>query len=380
MCNFLYIHIPFCISKCIYCDFFSVPFDKTLSEEYVNALCKELILKKQNIKFLKTIYIGGGTPTVLSEKSLSQLFKCLNDNFNFSSDIEITVEMNPGTLDELKIHTLIDSGVNRFSVGVQSFNDNELRFLGRIHNGENAHNTFKLLKKYNLENFSLDLIYGIPGQTMESWKFSLENAVNLSPSHISTYELTLEKNTTLYKLIKDSPNHFTMLDEDLIIEMYNFAIDYLSKNGFEHYEISNFAKPAFKCIHNLNYWDRGEYIGIGAGSHSFFNNVRTSNIMDINEYMNSINSNVLPIKESIVITPREELKEFIFLGLRKKEGINIKKLISSHLVNEKLLNALIKDFIDTGFLELKEDYLRLTQKGILISNTIIVKLFEKLEI
>ncbi len=380
MCNFLYIHIPFCIKKCIYCDFFSVPFDKSLSEEYVNALCKELILRKQSTGFLKTVYIGGGTPTVLSKKSFLQLFNCLRDNFNFYPDTEITVEMNPGTPDESKIHVLIDSGVNRFSIGVQSFNDNELKFLGRIHNAEDAFKISKLLQKYKIKNFSIDLMYGIPGQTMESWESSLENAVKFSPSHISTYELTLEKNTPLFELIKNSTRKFTLPEEDLIVEMYNFAIDYLSENGFEHYEISNFAKPSQKCIHNLNYWNRGEYIGVGAGAHSFLNNTRSSNITDINKYIKSINSNILPVKESFAITPSEALKEIIFLGLRKTEGVNLKSLITSNLISEKEVNTSIEDLIKTGFLELNENYLRLTRKGILISNTVMVKLFERLGI
>lgn len=355
-----------------------MPFDTILSEKYINSLCKELILIKQNIKTLKSIYIGGGTPTVLSKENLFRLFKALKDNFIFSSDIEITIEINPGTVYESKIQTLIDFGVNRFSIGVQSFNNEELKFLGRIHNNEDVNRTFKILQKYKIENFSIDLMYAIPGQTIQSWKSSLEKAISICPLHISTYELTIEKNTHLYKLLEDSPYQITMPDEDTIIDMYNHAIDYLTKHGFEHYEISNFTKPSYRCIHNLNYWNRGEYIGAGAGAHSFINNKRTSNITDVIKYINSIESNVMPVEQSNVISPHEALKEFIFLGLRKIEGINIKKLIALSTTNERLVINSIEDLIHKGFLEINNDFLRLTRKGILISNTIIANLFEKL--
>lgn len=195
--NCLYIHIPFCIQKCLYCDFFSVPYDESLASIYIDALCKELTLKKNSASTLKTIYIGGGTPSLLPDDSFQQLFKCLKDNFHLLSSAEITVEANPGTINESKIHTLLSLAVNRLSIGIQSFNNRELKTLGRIHNSEDALRSIEIMRRANINNFSIDLMYGIPEQTMDSWKESLSKAVEFSPAHISTYELTLEENTPL---------------------------------------------------------------------------------------------------------------------------------------------------------------------------------------
>ena len=396
MTGYLYIHIPFCIKKCLYCDFFSVPYNAKTAVNYTDALCKELSLKKDSAQSLKAIYIGGGTPSLLPDECFTKLFQCLRNNYHFSPDIEITVETNPGTISESKIQTLLDIGANRFSIGVQSFQDDELIFLGRIHNSGDATRTIETLIKHVIENFSIDLMYGIPGQTMDSWKASLRNAVELSPTHISTYELTLEENTPLYKLIKSPPpplcqsgDNFkpadaeckSLPDEEIVLDMYNHTIDYLAGHGYEHYEISNFALPGFKCSHNLNYWNRGEYIGAGAGAHSFVNGVRTKNIADVNRYIDSLNSGIITETESFMITPAESLKEIIFLGLRKTEGINAKDNPSSTIYDREALKKLIDasgEMIREGYLELNEDYLRLTRKGTVISNTIIVKLFEKL--
>ena len=207
MADYLYIHIPFCVKKCIYCDFFSVPYNESSIHSYVEALCKELSLKKDLAGLLKTVYFGGGTPTLLPAECFRQLFACLKNNYRFSPEIEITVEANPGTIDAEKIHALLSLGVNRLSVGVQSLNDRELATLGRIHSSDEALSSIESIRKTGLKNFSIDLMYGIPGQTMESWQKSLTKAVELSPSHISAYELTPEENTPLYPLIKSHNNN-----------------------------------------------------------------------------------------------------------------------------------------------------------------------------
>jgi oxygen-independent coproporphyrinogen-3 oxidase len=383
MPEFLYIHIPFCIKKCLYCDFLSVPYDESLAKAYIDALCKELILKKEPANTLKTIYIGGGTPSLLPDECFTQLFRCLMDNFNLSSNIEITVEANPGTIDKKKINTLLSLGVNRLSIGIQSFNDKELKTLGRIHTADDALRSIELIKDARMSNFSIDLMYGIPGQTMDSWKKSISKAIELSPAHISTYELTLEENTPLYELIQS--DEMEMPDEELILEMYNHVIDYLTFCGYEHYEVSNFALPGQRCIHNLNYWERGEYLGVGAGAHSFVKGVRSNNIKDVNSYINDLNKGILPEIESTKLTPLDTVKEFIFLGLRKMEGVNINKLppFIPPLARgdrggcDSLLNA-CKELVDDGYLEIENGNLKLTRKGLVISNTIIVKLFERL--
>jgi oxygen-independent coproporphyrinogen-3 oxidase len=380
-----------------------VPYNESLAKTYTDALCSELSLKKGFANTLKTIYIGGGTPSLLTDECFTQLFRHLMDNFHLSSSPEITVEANPGTINQSKIDTLLSLGVNRLSIGIQSFEDEELKTLGRIHTADDALRSIELIKDARMSNFSIDLMYGIPGQTMDSWRKSISEAVGLSPAHISTYELTLEENTPLYELIQsdeinppsptlNSPfakggyrgvintetegfsGKIKMPDEELILEMYNHVIDYLTFCGYEHYEVSNFALPGYRCMHNLNYWDRGEYIGAGAGAHSFVSGVRSKNTEDLNNYIDDLNKGIIPEIESTKLTSEEIFKEFIFLGLRKTDGISILTL------KELGLNVLetCKELVDNGYLEIENSNLRLTRKGLVISNTIIVKLFERL--
>ncbi len=372
MPDFLYIHIPFCVQKCVYCDFFSVPYEEKLVSSYIHALCGELSLKKGSADSLKTVYIGGGTPSLLSGECFARLFECLLDNFSFEDSAEITVEANPGTITESKINGMLSTGVNRLSIGAQSFNDIELQALGRIHTSKDSLRSLELIKKAGADNFSIDLIYGIPGQTMESWRASITKALEFLPAHISTYELTPEENTQLYRLIESGK--IKMPDEELVLEMYNYIIDFIADRGYEHYEISNFALPAFKCVHNLNYWNRGEYIGAGAGAHSFVNGVRSMNTKDIRNYVENLNQGKLAETWSAKVTAEDALKELIFLGLRKTEGINTMKAAKLGLS----LSAAGKGLIDEGYLEIGNNHLRLTRKGIVISNTIIVRLFDKL--
>jgi oxygen-independent coproporphyrinogen-3 oxidase len=377
MAEYLYIHVPFCVKKCIYCDFFSLPYDASKIQAYADALCKELFLKKHRAGLLTTVYFGGGTPTLLPAECFSQLFRCLKNNYCFSPEIEITVEANPGTIDAAKIKTLLSLGVNRLSVGVQSFSDGELATLGRIHSSDEALRSIESIMTTGLINFSVDLMYGIPGQTMESWKNSLTKAAELSPAHISAYELTPEENTPLYPLIQS--HNITMLNEDLILNMYNYAIDYLAGRGYAHYEISNFAQPNFQCVHNLNYWNRGDYIGAGAGAHSFISAVRSINTTDINEYSAQLDHGHIPEIQSTKLTPEDALKEYIFLGLRKTEGISLNTMPlgeDTGLSAPKRLSHASQELIAEGYLERSGDFLRLTRKGIVISNTIIVRLFE----
>jgi len=372
MPDYLYMHIPFCVRKCVYCDFLSVPYNDRLAHSYIDALCKELYKKKDSSGILKSVFIGGGTPSLLSESAFRTLFRCLRNNFVLSPEIEITVEMNPGTMDEDDIIFLLSVGVNRFSVGVQSFNELELKTLGRIHNSSDALRAVESLKRAGANNISIDLMYGIPGQTMETWRKTLSTALSLSPHHLSAYELTAEKGTPLYAALE---SHVTaMPSEDVVVDMDNYAIDYLTTYGYGHYEISNFALSGCECIHNLNYWNRGEYIGTGAGAHSFSDGVRSKNTEDINRYIESLAGGTIPQAESTRITPQEAVEESLFLGLRKKEGITMK----GSAISEATLMLAGRELVDDGFIEISGNYLRLTRKGLMISNTIIVTLFEKL--
>ena len=379
MSGFLYIHIPFCIHKCIYCDFYSVPYDRAIVKSYVDALCTELTLKKELSRNLKAVYIGGGTPSILPQGYFQQLFTCLAKYYSLLDGAEITVEINPGTIENDTIDFLRSLGVNRISIGVQSFIHEEIQTIGRVHTVEDSLKAISRVQQSGIENISLDLLYGIPGQDMKTWDTSLSQSMKLSPRHLSTYELTPEKNTPLYQLLhfpstKSPGNHLIMPDEELIIMMYNHAIDYLTDFGYEHYEISNFAYPAYRCIHNLNYWNRGDYIGIGAGAHSFIKGTRSMNVKDLHGYISQIEDGIIP--ETLIhnVTKQEAEKERIFLALRKTEGLSIKK---SEQVSVKLLEA-GKEMIRNGFLEKTNGRLKLTRKGITVSNSIIIELLENL--
>jgi len=389
----LYIHIPFCVRKCSYCDFFSVPYDELTAHEYTDALCRELSIKRRFARKLKTVYIGGGTPSLLPDKCFVELFECLKDSFSLSPSHEITVEANPGTIVESKISSLVSLGVNRLSVGVQSFNDNELKTLGRLHSAVEAITSVKAIKKAGIENVSVDLMYGIPGQTMDTWKASLSKAIELSPAHISAYELTLEKNTPLHKMANPRqpasakkhqgglPDVIKMPDEELTIAMYNYAIAYLKNTGYDHYEISNFGLPGFRCLHNLNYWYRGEYLAAGAGAHSFISGVRSRNINNVRRYIEDLNVGIIPESEAIGLSAKEALREFVFLGLRKTDGLSMNELLllgNGDIGECHNLVEASRELIDEGYLEIRNGHLRLTVKGIIISNSIIVTLFQKL--
>jgi oxygen-independent coproporphyrinogen-3 oxidase len=370
MAESLYIHIPFCLRKCGYCDFLSVPFDGSLSERYVEALIKEVGLQPRGR--LKTVYIGGGTPTVLSAESIRRLFSALGEHFDMSGDAEITVEANPGTIGPEKVDALVDAGANRISIGVQSFNDDELRTLGRLHSAEEAE---KAVAEITIDNVSLDLIYGIPGQGLESWRASLEKAVELGPKHISAYELTPEKCTPLMDALESG--RLRLPDEGLVLDMYHHALDTLKASGYRHYEISNHASPGFECRHNLNYWRRGEYMALGAGAHFFLGNRRGRNTEDIQLYIEMLLGGESPVVESNELSANDGLKEMLFLGLRLTEGIDItgfNEAAGSDI--EKAAHGLIAD----GLMESDGVGLRVTERGRELFNPVIVRLFETLNL
>lgn len=371
--NALYIHIPFCIKKCMYCDFLSIPFDEELSAHYIKALEREFYLRKDQSDELKTIYIGGGTPTTLSPELLRRLFKGIGVAFAISKNAEVSIEANPGTIDKEKIMLLKDCGVNRFSLGVQSFNDRELSLLERIHNASEAIKAFAVLRESGVKNLSIDLIYGIPGQTVQVWKDNLSKAIELGPEHISAYELTPEKGTPLHTAITE--NKLAKPDEDIILDMYYHTIDALRSAGYKHYEISNFARKGFESRHNMNYWNRGGYIGLGAGAHSFIGNRRCSNTCDIQKYISSLDAGSLAVEEDVMITDKEALKEAIFLGLRKTEGLNAVKVEEDFSAD---LTLAATELITNGLIVSDGGMLRLTAKGMLVSNAVIVRMFEEL--
>jgi oxygen-independent coproporphyrinogen-3 oxidase len=390
----LYIHIPFCLKRCIYCDFVSGIYNPDKAETYIEALITELSNIPDGMP-LSNLYIGGGTPTALHAGTLSRLLNTTFNRFKFIDNYEATIEANPGTLDQNKLRVLQSSGINRISMGVQSFNDNELDFLGRIHSSAEAEQAVRMAGNAEFSSIGIDFIYGIPGQTIDSWKKTLEKADSLKPQHISAYELTLEEGTVLHNMTL--PPRFTkggqqrdhiitdteqvyLLEEEQITEMYEYAIDYLTSRGYIHYEISNFAKPGHFCRHNLSYWDRGEYYGAGLGAHSFIDGKRSRNTDDPDEYIKFTAENKNLMKYSEDISEDMAFSEAIFLGLRKTGGINAGYL--SRRYNKSITNCFgdeIRELKGAGLLDVIssdcscDTTLKLTRKGLMLSNEAFTK-------
>ena len=381
--NYLYIHIPFCIKKCYYCDFYSIPLDTALKADYIKSLCKELNIRKPIAGDIRTVYIGGGTPTILSEDEISLIIRSIKNNFNINTDAEITIEANPKTINYNKALHLLKEGINRISIGVQSLNDYELNILGRSHTVEDSLSSIRDARRAGFENISVDLIYGIPDvqsgtkrpkKRIHEWIDTLKKVIDLNPEHISAYELTPEKGTPLYDDIKNK--RLVLPEEETIEEMYYQGIDFFRSHGYIHYEISNFSRPKYECRHNLNYWDRGFYLGIGAGAHSFTGSRRSSNSKDIKRYINLLNEDIIPVDWESVISDEEAIMEYIFLGLRKMEGVNIGNLLKD---NGRQIKKAIDELASYGLVELRDDVLKLKRKGILIINEIIVKVLLHIE-
>ncbi|HTZ17235.1 MAG TPA: radical SAM family heme chaperone HemW [Dissulfurispiraceae bacterium] len=374
MVSNLYIHIPFCLKKCAYCDFYSVYGSEAVVHSYIEALCREIEMQKDHIWHLETIYIGGGTPSILKVEHIAMIMDLLQGTGLISAGAEITSEANPGTLNEGRIKGMLAAGINRISIGVQSLRDSELAVLGRMHDAAGAENAFRIAREGGFGNISADLIYGIPGQDLMSWKDTLERTVLLRPEHISTYELTPEKNTVLFEKLEKG--HLKLPDEEIVTDMYNSTIAMLEDNGYVHYEISNFALPGRECRHNLNYWNRGEYLGIGAGAHSFEGGRRTADVSDVDRYIAEINENRLPIAEELTLTIEDELDELLFLGLRKTEGFDL-GLVSSETAAR--LKKAPDDRVLRGLVELSGNHIRLTKKGLLFCNEVIVRIMLDIE-
>jgi oxygen-independent coproporphyrinogen-3 oxidase len=421
----LYVHIPFCIKRCIYCDFVSGAYTPEKAAAYLVALKKEISSIPAD-RPLSTFHIGGGTPTVLTADQLSDLIKRIFGHFNFTDDHEYTIEANPGTISREKLISIRSAGMNRISIGVQSFDNDELKFLGRIHTGQEAEEAVRLARDAGFENIGVDLIYGIPGQDIETLKHSLEKAVSLKPNHISAYELTVEEGTGLYTLLNSTSqlkasaqadsiiplnpplskgdSYSSLLQrgargdfsnenvsakiklplEEQIIEMYEYTIDYLASKGYLHYEISNFGLPGSFSRHNLNYWERGDYYGAGVGAHSFVNNTRSHNTAELERYLDLLSGGKKPVEHSEEITSDEAVSEAIFLGLRKTEGINIEAFSRRYKINLPVLyEKEIKELKEAGLIEIGmpacrqagayETDIRLTRKGLILSNEVFVR-------
>ena len=421
----LYIHIPFCVKKCEYCDFLSEAAGEVEQQEYVEALVQEIDMYQGQIKgdTVTSVFLGGGTPSILTENQITVLFAALKEAFTILPDAEITIEINPGAVTREKLRIYRGVGINRLSIGLQSTNNSELQKLGRIHTYEEFLQTYHMAREEMFDNINIDLISAIPGQTTVSWKQTINKVIQLSPEHISAYSLIIEEGTLFYELYgsqtddamchelygsqtddiaryelqgNQNSNVSFMIhcmqddklpDEDEEREIYAMTKTLLEHAGYDRYEISNYAKPGYECRHNLGYWDRVQYLGIGLGSSSLIGNRRFSHIRDRSQYCKQMRSyrtetrdgrfienGIIPgITEDVeVLTFREQMEEYMFLGLRKMAGVSQQKFNHNFGVEmNEIYGEIIVKLLNQGLLTRKGDILSLTERGIDVSNRVL---------
>ena len=370
----LYIHIPFCVTKCKYCDFNSFKIDLNEKKKYLNYLGEEMKLYKEEIKNreIDSVFVGGGTPSILNENEINILFEKIKENFNIKSNAEITMECNPGTLTLNKLKAMKKSGVNRLSIGLQAVQNHHLKYIGRIHTFEEFEKNYHDAKQMGFDNINIDLMYALPNQSREDWMESLEKVVKLNPTHISAYSLILEENTELFKMYER--DEFNLLDENTDIEMYEYTINYLKSHGYNQYEISNYAKDNFECKHNVLYWKCEEYVGIGASASGYLNGIRYNNICELDNYEKMILEGEKPIEWEEKLSIKDEIEESIFLGLRMNEGIQISDFKEKYNFDfEKEYKNEIEKLSKMELIEIDNNRMKLTQKGREISNSVFVE-------
>jgi len=364
-----YVHIPFCTQICYYCDFSKVFIKNQPVDSYLEHLIEEY--DSYDIKKLRTLYIGGGTPTALSAPQLAFLLEKLTDKLDLSYLEELTIEANPGDLDQEKIAVLKESPVNRVSLGVQTFNDRMLKQIGRSHSEKDIYENIANLKKAGFDNISIDLIYALPKQTMEDVKTNVAKAIALDIPHMSLYSLILENHTVFMNRMRRGK--LPLPKEDLEAEMFEYIIAELEKAGFEHYEISNFSKPGFESRHNLMYWDNAEYYGIGAGASGYVDGVRYKNHGPIRHYLQAVEAGNARVQEE-VLTLKEKMEEEMFLGLRKKSGVSKKRFEEKFgLSFEGQYGSVVAELTEQGLLVADKDIVRMTKQGLFLGDAVAEK-------
>jgi len=370
----IYLHIPFCEKKCAYCDFYSLT-DLNLRERFVKSLCSEIRFIGQNrantTVAYDTIYFGGGTPSLLSANQIGQILETIHSVFNISENAEITLEANPGTMEQQMFAEFFAAGVNRLSLGVQSFNDDELRFLGRIHDAAQAKSALRRARKAGFENLSLDLIFSLPGQTLDSWNKNMLEAFAYRPEHISAYNLIFESGTPFYNQLQSG--QIKAQPEDREIDFWNHTLDAMKASGYEAYEVSNFAlSPAFYSRHNVKYWQHVPYFGFGPSAHSFQENHRWSNMRSLGGYLTELENGHLPIDFKETLTAETLEFEHILLRLRMYAGLHLADFERKFgTVFFEKYKPETSGLLDRNLAETDNGYFKLTRKGMLICDEIL---------
>ena len=373
----LYIHFPFCIHKCHYCDFYSVILDPSAVDSWVAALLTEIDLYKARFgdSQIETIYIGGGSPNLIGSKKIRSIFASLNTSFRLKNVMELTVEINPGGAKPDFLNQLKDIGVNRVSVGVQSFNNSELTTLGRIHQVEEVFATFRVLKKIGFDHLSLDLIFGIPGQRLGSWERSLQQAVEMGVDHLSLYNLIYEEETPFYEL--KGKKKITPADSELEWRMYELAHQWLESRGFQHYEISNWAKPGCESVHNSSYWKESYYLGLGPAAHSYDGISRWWNMRSVDAYIKHLSEGKSPVEDREELNEYDREIEFLFLSLRTHSGLSIGKFENLFLIDFKRVIQKLAQRIDSDeYWIFDGDSFKLTSAGWFVCDSITNQILE----
>ncbi len=370
----LYLHIPFCASKCIYCDFYSMPKGSHQVSFYIEAILKEAQMREQELhgSVLNTLYIGGGTPSLLNKRELETLMNGLHQSFDLSSVSEFTIEVNPDDVTEDLVNTLKELGVNRVSMGVQSFHYDELKFLNRRHNSEQAISAIPLMRRLGIENISIDLIYGIPGQTLDSWIDNVNVALAQHVQHISAYTLMYEKGTRLTTL-RDF-GKIQEVGDELVAAMYEYLVSALKKEGYLHYEVSNFALPGYQSLHNSNYWNLTPYLGLGVAAHSFDGNIRRFNAANLKQYMQTINQGKIYAEEE-QLSAYERYDEYVMLRLRTSDGISPYEL--KDRFGDKFYGFFKRkasDLANRGLLIIENGHILIPEDKVMVSDSITCEL------
>ena len=370
----IYLHIPYCLHKCGYCDFNSHNINEAEMESYVKALLSEMeqTAKGAKDRRVATIFFGGGTPTTLPFADLDRILNSCRQHFKLDPEAEITCEANPATIPQTDLAQLREAGFNRLSIGVQSFDPDELKLLERVHSVDEVYLTVERARQAKFENLSLDLMFGLPGQMTKRWLSNLNKAIALEPDHISAYNLTIEPDTVFYK--QQSQGHLKMPPDDFQRELFEITIETLTGAGYEHYEISNYAQPGKQSRHNLNYWVDGEYLGLGAGASSFFNDDRFKNTNLPARYIAQINESRTAVESRETPDRRQRMGEAVMLGLRLRAGLSLSQFKKQFGISfqDAFVNT-IEKLEETGLIKINEDNVALTDEGLFLADSVIVE-------